>query len=321
MQRAFGLAKNSAVRTIPPYLSNLRERPHLPGDRRDIYGYTKPNSLTYQVTMSMKADSQPHPTITGLVLTRDGERLIGKCLSSLSFCDAVLVVDSGSTDNTLAIAREAGARIIENPWPGFANQFTFAANNVTTDWFFILDQDECCSPELGKAILTHAAGALSADSDLAPPLTAFSIARRSWYFDRFMKHGGWHPDHILRVFRTGFVTFSQDAHIHYHPRGETAHIRTGEVIHYPYTGFFHQMAKLNVYAEQGAEAMRSQGKPGGIIRGVGHAIARFFRIYVLKAGFLDGRAGFLAAAHGAFYAFSKYIRVLESDWGRPFDHN
>ncbi|MCC8193732.1 MAG: glycosyltransferase family 2 protein [Deltaproteobacteria bacterium] len=262
----------------------------------------------------------PQPSITGVVLTRDGERLIGKCLASLSFCDRVLVVDSGSTDNTLAIARDAGAEIIENPWPGFAGQFTFAAGKVTTDWFFILDQDECCSPELGSAIVEHVRDAMCADNDLAPPLTAFSISRRSWYFDRFMKHGGWYPDHILRVFKTGFVTFSQDAHIHYHPMGEFEHIGRGEVIHYPYTGFFHQFAKLNVYAEQGAEALRASGRKGGVLRGVGHAVARFFRIYILKAGFLDGRAGFLAAAHGAFYAFSQYIRVLDADWGRPFDH-
>ena len=260
------------------------------------------------------------PTITGVVLTRDGERLIEKCLASLSFCSAILVVDSGSTDKTIPLAKAAGAVVIENPWPGFAKQFTFAADKVATDWFFILDQDECCSPELGEAILKHVREACHADNDLAAPLTAFSIARRSWYFDRFMKHGGWYPDHILRVFKTGYVTFSQDAHIHYHPKGESAHIDKGEIIHYPYTGFFHQLAKLNVYAEQGAEAMRASGQKGGVLRGAGHALARFARIYILKAGFLDGKAGFLAAAHGAIYAFLKYVRVLESDWGRPFDH-
>ncbi|MDL2209354.1 glycosyltransferase family 2 protein [Desulfovibrio sp. OttesenSCG-928-O18] len=270
----------------------------------------------------MPSDLTPanHPSITGVVLTRDGERLIAKCLASLSFCDAILVVDSGSSDNTIAIAREAGAVVIENPWPGFAAQFTFAAEKVATDWFFILDQDECCSPELATAIRENIATAKGADNDLAAPLTAFSVARRSWYFDRFMKHGGWYPDHILRVFKTGFVTFSQDAHIHYHPKGEAAHINAGEIIHYPYTGFDHQLTKLNVYAGQGADALRAAGKKGGILRGVGHAAARFFRIYILKAGFLDGRAGFLAAAHGSFYAFLKYVRVLDASWGRPFDH-
>ncbi len=270
--------------------------------------------------MPIPNEPSTHATITGVVLTRDGERLIGKCLASLSFCDAILVVDSGSKDDTPAIAKAAGAVVLANPWPGFAEQFTFAAGRVTTGWFFILDQDECCSPELGKAIREHVNDTLSAASDCTSPVVAFSIARRSWYFDRFMKHGGWYPDHILRVFKTGYVTFSQDAHIHYHPKGESRHIACGEVIHYPYTGFSHQLAKLNVYAEQGADALRASGKKGGVARGVGHAFARFCRIYILKAGFLDGRAGFLAAAHGAFYAFLKYVRVLDASWGRPFDH-
>lgn len=258
-------------------------------------------------------------TITGVVLTRDGERLLSKCLQSLSFCDSILVVDSGSADATIAIARDAGATVIENAWPGFARQFTFAAEHVETGWFFILDQDECCSPELGEAVRAAVAAASNAAGGTIPPV-AFSVARRSWYFDRFMTHGGWYPDHILRVFKTGFVTFSQDAHIHYHPKGKSAHIQCGEIIHYPYTGFAHQLAKLNVYADQGAEALRAAGKKGGIRRGMGHAFARFLRIYILKAGFLDGRAGFLAAAHGSFYAFLKYVRVLEASWGRPFDH-
>lgn len=270
--------------------------------------------------MSTDNSPLPRPTITGVVLTRDGERLIAKCLASLAFCDAILVVDSGSADTTVAFAREAGATVLENPWPGFAAQFTFAAAHVATGWFFILDQDECCTPDLAAAIRENIAGATGVGEERGRPLTAFSVARRSWYFDRFMSHGGWRPDHILRVFKTGCVTFSQDAHIHYHPTGASAHIPTGEIIHYPYTGFDHQLAKLNVYATQGAQALRASGKGGGVIRGVAHGIARFLRIYVFKAGFLDGRAGFLAAAHGSFYAFLKYVRVLDASWGRPFDH-
>lgn len=320
--------------------NEIKPSVHLPGDRKGVCGYTKRSRFPYRALAYKRlppdqdviepcnrvppvptaAIEPQRPTISGVVLTRDGERLIEKCLASLTFCDAVLVVDSGSTDGTVAIAKNAGATVIENPWPGFAAQFTFAAEKVATDWFFILDQDECCSAELGCAILEHLHNTLLADNDMATPMTAFSISRRSWYFDRFMKHGGWSPDHILRVFKTGFVSFSQDAHIHYHPKGASAHIPTGEVIHYPYIGFSHQFAKLNVYAEQGAQALRASGKKGGILRGLGHALARFFRIYIVKAGFLDGQAGFLAAAHGAFYAFSKYIRVLDATWGRPFDH-
>ncbi len=275
--------------------------------------------LVYDL-MDAEPQNSPLPGLTGVVLTNDGERLLAACLASLSFCDSILVVDCGSKDATPAIARAAGAAVLENAWQGFAAQFTYAASHVKSDWFFILDQDERVSPELADAIRTTLARTKAADKDAAEPHAAFSVARRSWYFDRFMKHGGWSPDHILRLFRTGFVTFSQDAHIHYHAKGPTAHIATGEIIHYPYSGFDHQLAKLNVYAEQGAQALRDKGKKGGIARGLGHALARFFRIYILKAGFLDGRAGFLAAAHGSFYAFLKYARVPRASWGEPFDH-
>lgn len=262
------------------------------------------------------------PGITGVVLSHNGERLLDKCLGSLSFCDAILVVDSGSTDTTLTICEKYGARVIYRAWDGFDVQFRFAQDEVETRWFFILDQDEICPPLLGERIkeaISHSDHLADTPQD-AP--TAYSVGRKSWYFDRFMKHSGWYPDHILRVFRTGFVEFYQDAHIHYNPIGRREHISAAggaELIHYPYTGFYHQIAKLNNYADQGAEALRNEGKKGGVLRGVGHGAARFFRLYVLKLGFLDGRAGFISACHGSFYAFLKYVRVLEADWGAPFD--
>ena len=261
------------------------------------------------------------PGITGVVLTCDGERLLDRCFSSLAFCDAILAVDSGSSDTTESIAKAHKAEFIHRDWEGFDKQFTYAQSLVQTRWFVILDQDEICPPPLGELILA----AISESDALADTpqdtAVAFSVGRKSWYFDRFMKHGGWYPDHILRVFRTGCVEFYQDAHIHYRPLGRSEHVGGlgSEIIHYPYTSFFHQLTKLNSYAEQGAESMRAAGKRGGILRGIGHGIARFLRIYFFKRGFLDGRAGFLAACHGSFYAFLKYVRVLDSSWGAPYD--
>lgn len=261
------------------------------------------------------------PGITGVVLTFNGTRLLEQCLSSLAFCDEILVVDSGSTDSSLDIAAGHKARLAFHVWKGFDVQFRYAQTLVETRWFFILDQDELCPPSLGNLIREAITGADGYADTPQTAAVAFSVGRKSWYFDRFMKHGGWYPDHILRVFRTGFVEFYQDAHIHYRPLGKSEHVGgpNAEIIHYPYTGFAHQLTKLNSYAEQGAEALRSQGKKGGILRGIGHGFARFFRIYVQKRGFLDGKAGFLAACHGSFYAFLKYVRVLDASWGAPFD--
>jgi hypothetical protein len=256
------------------------------------------------------------PTLTGLVLASEGgERLLARCLASLAFCETRLVVDCSQDARIADIAREAGGRVLFRSWEGFASQFQFAAEQVDTDWFFILDQDELCTPLLAHSI-REAIRTAAPDGNVA----AYSVARRSWYFNRFMRHGGWAPDHIPRVFRTGTVRFSQDAHIHYHPQGRKAHLAQGEIIHYPYAGFAHQLTKLNQYADQGAAALKAAGNPGGVLRGLGHGAARFFRLYIQKRGFLDGRAGFLAAAHGSFYAFLKYVRVLDASWGKPFDY-
>lgn len=259
--------------------------------------------------------------ITGVVLTFNGERLLDPCLGSLSFCDSILCVDSGSTDASLAIAEKHKARMVYNPWRGFDHQFRFAESQVQTRWFFILDQDEICSPELGRQIVKAIQEADELADTPQDTAVAFSVGRKSWYFDRFMKHGGWYPDHILRAFRKGFVEFYQDAHIHYRALGAHEHVggQGAEIIHYPYINFTHQLTKLNSYADQGAEALRAEGRRGGVWRGIGHGLARFLRIYIFKRGFLDGRAGFLAACHGSFYAFLKYVRVLDSDWGKPYD--
>ncbi len=260
------------------------------------------------------------PGITAVVLTMNGERLLDRCLTSLSFCDYLLCVDSGSTDRTEKICAAHGAEFIRNEWKGFAAQFTFAQSKVKTRWMFIVDQDEICPEPLAQAVDAAVIEAVALSDTPADACTAFSVGRISWYFDRFMKHGGWHPDHILRVFRTREVTFSQDAHIHYHPTGRTEHIGGPglELVHYPYTGFFHQLTKLNTYAEQGAEALRVRHGRGGVLLGSLHGMARFFRIYFWKLGFLDGRAGFLAACHGSFYAFCKYVRVSGASWGAPY---
>lgn len=260
------------------------------------------------------------PGVTGLVLTYNGARLLERCLASLDFCDQVLVVDSMSTDATPAIVRAAGepgrVRLVQRPWPGPAAQFAYALGEVDTEWVFSLDQDEVCSTELRAAIMQALA------RPYAPGMPeGYWIPRRSWYYDRFMAHSGWYPDRLLRLFRTGRMDVRvSGAHYSFHPLGETASLH-GDMLHYPYANFRQHLDKINDYAQKGADDLMEHGKPGGIARGLLHGLGRFARIYLLKRGFLDGRAGFINAAHGAFYAFLKYVRVNEGDWGRPFDHD
>ncbi|MGE4554052.1 MAG: glycosyltransferase family 2 protein [Desulfovibrionaceae bacterium] len=249
------------------------------------------------------------PRVTGLVLTKDGDRLLGRCLESLSWCDELLVVDSESTDRTQDIAREHGARLFVRPWPGPVEQFRFALGEVQTEWVVSLDQDELLTDELTAGVR---AGLESAPADLA----GFWVKRRSFYFNRFMKHSGWYPDRLLRVFRAGRMQVTASgAHYHFEPQGPTRRIEA-DIVHYPYRNFEEHLAKINSYAQQAADEMKAQGRRGGLIQAVAHAKLRFFKLYILKLGMLDGRAGLINALAGAYYAFQKYIRVEEKgDWG------
>jgi len=256
------------------------------------------------------------PGITGLVLTYNGERLLRQCLQSLAFCDQILVVDSYSKDSTETLVHEAGGeprvRFLERVWEGPGPQFAHALDQIETEWVFSLDQDEMCTPALRHSIEKVMTSGQAADG--------YWIARRSWYYDRFMRHSGWYPDRLLRLFRNGRMDVHvSGAHYSFHPKGATSGL-DGDILHYPYASFSQHLEKINDYAQKGADDMAARGKAGGLARGVGHGIGRFVKIYLLKRGFLDGRAGFINAVHGAFYAFLKYVRVGEGDWGAPFDH-
>lgn len=253
----------------------------------------------------------PRATITGLVLTMNGERLLERCLASLSFCDRLLVIDSGSTDGTLDIAARHGATSVFNAWRGPKAQFEFGIARIDTEYVLTLDQDEVCSSRLRQSVL--------AVLDNPARLPAYYTPRRSWYFNRFLLHSGWYPDYLLRLFRPEAAEFRQSgAHESIHPLSATGNLQ-GDILHYPYESFSHHLHKVNAYAEEGALDLRAKGKKGGIAPGLMHAFSRFLKVYIFKRGFLDGRAGFINAAHASFYAFLKYIRIEKSAWGAPFD--
>ncbi|WP_147820858.1 glycosyltransferase family 2 protein [Salidesulfovibrio onnuriiensis] len=248
-------------------------------------------------------------TVTGLVLTYNGERWLEDCLRSLDFCDELFVVDSQSTDRTVEIAEKCGAKVAIRPWPGPVKQFEFALNEIKTDWIVSLDQDEILTDELRENIIS----AISLDEKTA----GYYTPRSSFYFNRFMKHSGWYPDHLFRVFRNGKMKVTASgAHYHFEPLGDTRKL-SGDILHYPYNSFFEHMNKINYYAEEGAKDLRNKGRKGGVLRALAHAKMRFIKLYFLKLGFLDGLAGFCNALAGFYYTFQKYIRVDEKgDWGR-----
>ncbi|MCG8529276.1 MAG: glycosyltransferase family 2 protein [Desulfovibrionales bacterium] len=251
------------------------------------------------------------PSITGLILTYNGARLLDKCLASLSFCDNVLIVDSYSSDSTLEIADKHGATVIQNKWEGFKKQFEFGLRHIESDWVISLDQDEICSDTLRTCIQKELASATD--------VVAFMPCRKNWYYDRFMKHSGWYPDRLIRIFKPAQLTVTQSgSHESFKALGKTKNI-DADILHYPYESFAHHLEKINLYAQEGADDLKAKGKKGGLATALCHAFARFAKIYIIKLGMLDGKAGFINAMHGFFYVFLKYTRINEGTWGKPFD--
>lgn len=241
--------------------------------------------------------------ITGLVLTYNGERLLEKCLSSLDFCTEILIIDSGSTDATLEIAKSKGSHIIHNDWNGAIEQHKFALTQINTEWIVTIDQDEIISPELRSGILS----AIENSGDL----DGFYCHRCTWYFDRFIRHSGWYPDKLFRIFRKEGITVGGiRPHEELRPRHKSGEI-SADIIHYPYKNFAHHLDKINDYTQDAAEDLYARGKRGSTTKAVQHAVGKFLKQYVLQKGFLDGRAGLIIAIHGFFYTFQKYIRLAE----------
>lgn len=245
----------------------------------------------------------PEPKVTGLILTLNGEKHLDACLASLDFCDRILVVDSGSTDATRDIAERHGATVLVNPWPGPRKQFEFAFEHIQTEWVVSLDQDEILSDELRASIrqaLKDTQG-----------MNAFLCPRTSFYFDRFLRHSGWYPDLLPRVFRLADTgVHVSGPHYGFETRGKTRRL-TGDIIHYPYENLRQHVEKINYYTQIAAEEMHAKGKRAGVATAIGHGLARFMKIYFFRRGFLDGKAGFVLAVNSFFYAFQKYIRLAE----------
>ena len=252
--------------------------------------------------------------ITAVVLTHNSQRLLLQCLQSLQFCSSLLIIDAGSTDDTLAIAKQCGATIIYRQWDTYQEQYSFALSQVKTPWTFVLDSDEICSQQLQESILQQI-------HSLNKNYEVFLLPRCTWYLNRFLLHGSWYPEYIARFFKTGTVTMqvNNGGHIEFISSSPAKKLQ-GDIMHYSYESYFHELEKLNIYAENGATILRKRGKKGGIFQAVTHSISRFIVQYIIRLGFLDGRAGFILSVHEAFYVFCKYIRVKEDTWGTPYTH-
>ena len=245
-----------------------------------------------------------------IIITHNEAENIRDCLRSVAFADERIVLDSGSTDNTVELACAEGARVESNPdWPGFGPQKNRALEMATGDWVLSLDADERVPPELAEEIIS----ALNADTQVC----AYEIPRLSSFCGKFIRYSGWWPDMVLRLFKRDRARFTDVA---VHERvicdGPMARLST-PLLHYTYPDLASAISKMNRYSSDAAEMMYAKGRRSGLGSALIHSTWTFLRIYFMRRGFLDGGHGLVLAILAAMGSFTRYAKLAFLSKGLP----
>ena len=249
-----------------------------------------------------KIHAQESLGLSVVIITKNESRHIAACLDSVRFADEIIVLDSGSTDDTVAIARQHGATVHQtDDWPGFGPQKNRVLALATQPWVLAIDADEQVTPALHEEIIQLIK---------APAFDAYEISRLSEFCGKQIHYSGWFPDYVIRLFRRGVGQFSD---LPVHERFET-NVKIGRLkhyfLHFPFENLEMVANKINRYSTTAAIAMAKKGKRVGLFGVVGHCFWTFFRIYILRRGFLDGRYGFVLAVTAAFGSFLRYAKLM-----------
>lgn len=237
-----------------------------------------------------------------IIITKNEADNIHDCIKSVDFADEIIVLDSGSSDQTCAIATSLGAQVHVNEiWPGFGPQKNKALDLATGDWVLSIDADERVTPELKQQILQILSG---------PDADAYKIARLSQFCGKWIYHSGWWPDHIIRLFKRDAGRFTDvPVHEQIKVNGSVKTIRQGNFLHYPYADLESLINKLNSYSTAAAQKAFERGKRTSVLGIFSHALWTFIRIYILRRGFLDGWQGLVLAGMAAAGSFFRYAKL------------
>jgi len=240
--------------------------------------------------------------ISAIIITKDEEHSIRECLQSISWIDEIIIVDSGSKDQTLKICKEFRVKIYTKSWQGFGPQKNEALKHAKHKWILSIDADEIITPELKKEII-----AITKSNN---PSEAYSICRRSFYCGRLIKFSGWQSDFVVRFFQKKFCKFSNDlVHEKVLVNGVTLKTKS-YMIHNAFENFEEVIKKINVYSSLSASMFYKKNKKSSLKKAIFHAFWSFIKTYIIKLGFLDGKYGLMLSISNAEGTYYRYIKLM-----------
>jgi glycosyltransferase involved in cell wall biosynthesis len=239
--------------------------------------------------------------LSAVIITKNEKKNIKRCLESIRWVDEILVVDTGSTDNTIDIARELGARVYRIEWQGFGHAKGYGVDKAGGEWVLSVDADE--------EITTRLAAEIKNIIGSGDGLAGYFIPRKTNFLGRWIKHSRWHPDYVLRLFRRNKGRFSTSlVHEKVLIDGATGRLQNS-IRHFSYPDTKTYFEKLERYTTLGAQELRKKGKRFSVFALLSKPIASFCSHYIFGVGFLDGLEGFLIAVLSAYGVFVKYVKL------------
>jgi len=242
------------------------------------------------------------PRISVTIIALNEEANIRECLESVKWADEILVSDSGSADRTADICSEFGAKVFHDEWLGFGRQKNLVGDRATGDWILNIDADERVTPGLKDEILKAVGSGSRA---------GYFIPRKNYFGEKWIRHCGWWPDHNLRLYKKGLGRFI-DRYVHerVEVNGPVAKLEN-PLVHKTYKDVSDYLRRMERYSTLAAQEMQNQGRNAGIIDILLRPPFTFFKMYILRRGFLDGTAGVILSTLYASYTLAKYAKLWE----------
>jgi (heptosyl)LPS beta-1,4-glucosyltransferase len=242
--------------------------------------------------------------LTVTVITYNEAEHIAAALDSVAWADEIIVIDSGSTDGTIEIARQKATQVIVRDWPGYSAQKNFAADQAAHDWVLSLDADERVTPSLAEEI--------RALLQRGPDVKGYRIKRVSRYLGRWIRTTDWYPDYQLRLYHRRAGRWN-GLRIHESFRLADGHpmLLSNEIEHYAYRNISHHLKKIDAYTTLIAEQLHEEGRRTSLLTMALHGKFAFFRNYVLRRGFMDGVPGLIVSVLNSYYVFLKLAKLWE----------